>query len=209
MFAFLYKSYIFLSEALKENVMKKKILILVFLLIAFVAVCVYFMPPAAGQMGNERRIIDLGAKPSIPNGWTIAKHQKSELLWWDASLVNLYLSGSQQMTGDVDAQKLRKELKKQKVLNATILDFLLQNKKLIPKSWEKITSKGRSPEEQIKRICFWGTLYWDGTGNLSVRCMYFDTRVEPSVAEWRSEAVQISRARFGVNDLVAVMRVEK
>jgi hypothetical protein len=106
-------------------------------------------------------VIDCDAQPFVPSGWSIEEHQKGGVLTWnkEAQKDALYLSkwqrGNKYTLGDF----LRRDLLGKPVLNATVLDYLLVNQRLIPEEW-----KGR-------RIFFWGTIYRDSEGYLYVRCL--------------------------------------
>jgi len=110
------------------------------------------------------QIIDCDAKPYIPDGWKVDKHQKCGKLEWDPSRIELYLSDNQRDGKYIEGNKLRQELQKlkgKKVLNACLLDWLLAHPEFIPEEW-----KG-------KYIYFWGTVYRSSGGSLSVRCLYW------------------------------------
>lgn len=103
-------------------------------------------------------MIDCDADPFVPNGWTVEEHQKGGMFKWnkEAQKDALYYS-KKQKKGVIGGNDLRKELAKQPVLNANVLDFLLANPCLIPKEWKH------------KGIFFWGTVYRDSGGDLCVR----------------------------------------
>lgn len=105
--------------------------------------------------------IDCDADPFIPNGWSVAGHQKGGIIKFDASKIDPYLS-KKQKDGTIEGNKLREELKGKKVLNANVLDYLLANPKLIPEGW-----KG-------KGVFFWGTIYRNSLGYLCVRYLYWN-----------------------------------
>lgn len=98
-------------------------------------------------------------KPTIPKGyhWMIEEHQPMGKLDWNKIKIELYLSDGQKDGKYIEGNKLRKELKGKKVLNACVLDFLLANPHLIPEEW-----KG-------KVVFFWGTIYRHSGGYLDVR----------------------------------------
>lgn len=107
------------------------------------------------------QIIDCDAKPSIPDGWKVEEHRKGGKLEWNPEKIQLYLSDGQKGSSYIEGNKLRKELKSKKVLNACVLDWLLAHPEFIPEEW-----KG-------KYIYFWGTIYRGSVGDLSVRCLYW------------------------------------
>jgi hypothetical protein len=77
-----------------------------------------------------------------------------------------YLSKEQKKGSIIVVRDLRKELNGKLILNANVLDYLLAHPELIPEEW-----KG-------KYIFFWGTIYRDSGGDLSVRYLYW------SGSEW-------------------------
>lgn len=104
-----------------------------------------------------KHLIDCDASPFLPKGWKVEEHHKGGQLEWNSENIALYLSEKQKNGSFIEGNKLRQELQDQPVLNANVLDYLLANPNLIPEEW-----KG-------KYICFWGTIYRNGNGNLSVR----------------------------------------
>lgn len=118
----------------------------------------------------KKHIIDLDKDPLIPHdGWTVEEHQKGGKLAWDAEKIELYLHPKQK-EGYIEGNDLRKEVPNP--LNANVLDFLLENPKLIPEEW-----KG-------KYIFFWGTIYRDSVGSLYVRYLYFHGGHWPASHRW-------------------------
>jgi hypothetical protein len=114
----------------------------------------------------SERLIDCDSAPFIPNGWSVEEHKKSGFFKFDPAKISLYLS-KKQKKGSIGGHDLRKELSNKPVMNANILDYLLDHPELIPEEW-----KG-------KYIFFWGTIYRDSDGNLYVRCLYWRG------SEWR------------------------
>lgn len=110
----------------------------------------------------KEHVIDLDAQPRIPyDGWTVEEHKKGGQFKWDPKKVALFLS-SKQESGNIEGNKLRKELADKPVYNANLLDYLLDNPHLIPEEW-----KGNA-------VFFWGTIYRYSDGHLDVRCLIFD-----------------------------------
>jgi len=110
------------------------------------------------------QVIDLDAEPYVPNtfglAWEVREHIKGGQFEWDPAQVELYVS-EQQHYGKIKGNLLRKELK-HKVFNANLLDWLLENPRLIPDGW-----KG-------KNVLFWGTLYhYSHGGRLFVRSLLY------------------------------------
>ncbi len=105
--------------------------------------------------------IDCDANPYVPDDWKVEEHIKGGELRWNPDEVELYLCDKQK-DGVIEGNKLRKLLKGKPVLNANVLDHLLDNQQLIPEEW-----KG-------KAVFFWGTIYRNSDGNLCVRYLYWD-----------------------------------
>jgi hypothetical protein len=116
--------------------------------------------------------VNLADAPFCPDGWTVEEHQKGDANFeWDPTKVALY-SDEGQKTGVVRGIELREKLKGQRVLNANLLDFLHAHPELIPNNW-----KG-------KVVFFWGTIYRESDGSLSVRCLnWLFTKMPPSFSE--------------------------
>ncbi len=118
------------------------------------------------------RLIDCDADPdpdlSILKGWTVVEHRKDGVLKWDPVEQGkekcLYLSKRQRNGRVIGGNDLRKEIEGKPVLNANVLDWLLkeENQHLIPEFWKS------------KVVFFWGTIYRDPAGRLSVRCLNWD-----------------------------------
>lgn len=104
-------------------------------------------------------LIDLDAKPYVPDGWKVEEHIEGGEFKWNLEKVGFYWSKKQKDGNVIGGNDLRKELKNKPVFNANLLDFLLKNPHLIPDSW-----KG-------KAIFFWGTIYRGSDGHLYVRCL--------------------------------------
>jgi len=116
--------------------------------------------------------INLGADPFLPDGWKVEEHQKGKVaklerrgddLYFDGKKIDFYLSKPQKKGGRIEGNDLRKELGKQPVLNANVLDYLLKNPSIIPDSWKK------DADGNTRYIFFWGTVYCSSGGNLYVR----------------------------------------
>lgn len=128
-----------------------------------------FCPPTkdSAEAISIKHVIDCDADPFIPSGWKVEEHQKGGQFTWDAAQVELYLSDLQKNGKAIEGNKLRKELNGKPVLNATVLDYLLEHPQLIPKEWKD------------KYVFFWGTIYRGSVGNLRVRDLYW------SAGGWR------------------------
>lgn len=108
--------------------------------------------------------IDLDAAPYVPDGWKVKEHRKGGQFKWDPTKVKLHLSKNQQGGRTIEGHKLRKELAKEQVFNANLLDYLLkpENQHLIPEEWK---------QGNTQPIFFWGTIYRASDGGLCVRCL--------------------------------------
>ena len=112
------------------------------------------------KVKTDQHVIDCDADPYIPDGWSVKEHKKGGQLTWDLGRIELMLK----LNGEnfVEGDKLRKRLKGEKVLNANVLDYLLEHLELIPEEWEG------------KDVFFRETTYCDSDGDLCVRCLYWD-----------------------------------
>lgn len=108
----------------------------------------------------QKHIIDTDADPFIPEGFTLMEHKKSGLLKLDVLKISLYLS-EKQKRGGIKANNLKKELSSKPVMNANVLDYLLEHQELIPEEWKS------------ESIFFWGTIYCDLHNNPCVRYLYW------------------------------------
>lgn len=96
---------------------------------------------------NQLGYVDCDADPFTPKEWTVKEHQKMGKIKFDPSEIILHLSKLQEKGNSITGEKMLKELKGKKVLNANVLDFLLKNPHLIPDEWKHVA------------IFFWGTIY--------------------------------------------------
>ena len=106
-------------------------------------------------------LINCDKQPNIPSGFTLESHQKGGTLKWDASKIELYLS-EKQKTGHITGYDLRKELEGKPVLNACVLDYLLEHQELIPNEW-----KG-------KEVYFLGTIFHNMNGSPYIEYLYWE-----------------------------------
>ncbi|MFA6404756.1 MAG: hypothetical protein WCW03_02040 [Candidatus Paceibacterota bacterium] len=118
--------------------------------------------------------IDLGADPYLPDGWKVEEHQSGKVaklecrgddLYLDGKKIEFWLSKLQKKGNAIRGNDLRKELAKQRVLNANVLDYLLKNPHLIPEAWKK------DENGNTRYIFFWGTIYRGADDDLYVRCL--------------------------------------
>lgn len=107
--------------------------------------------------------------PLIPyEGWKVDYH--NGITNFDPQTLSLHLEPEQEkkyIKGHILAERL-----KDKALNASVLDYLLENPKLIPDEW-----KG-------KWVYFWGTIYRNSGGDLYVRCLDWDDGQWQSNYHW-------------------------
>ena len=105
---------------------------------------------------SEENVIDCDVDPYCPPGWAVEEHRKAGKLQWSEDFVQLWLSDEQQC-GAIQGTELREELADMSVLNACVLDWLLEHPDLIPEEWKN------------NSIFFWGTIYRYSDGELNVR----------------------------------------
>ncbi len=105
---------------------------------------------------DKKHLIDTSI-PWIPDGWTLESNQDIGKI--DISEISLYLSDKQK-NGVIGGEDLLAELKDKQPLNSTVLKFLLDNPKYIPKDW------------MGKNVYFWGTILRSPNGGRSVLYLY-------------------------------------
>lgn len=114
-------------------------------------------------------LIDTDAAPFRRPDWFVEKHIGRGLWRWNPDSIELFLSKKQKEKYQIghELREIIESLTGKMVLNANVLDYLLDHSGLIPESW-----KG-------KEIFFWGTIYRDHHSKLYVRCLrWYDS-------EWR------------------------
>ncbi len=112
-------------------------------------------------IGNHE--IDTNRIPNLPfDGATTESHGKSGKMVLDFSKLDFYLA-DEQKNGSIIGHELRKKLKNKSVMNACVLDHLLENPQLIPEEWKK------DANGNTRYIFFWGTIFRDSDGDLYVR----------------------------------------
>jgi len=107
-------------------------------------------------------VIDCDAIPFLLEDWKVESHRKGGQVVWDPTNVVLYLDEAQQNRRLIEGNNLRKKLAKMPVMNANVLDYLLDHPELIPEEWKGIY------------VYFWGTIYRSRLGGLGVRCLRWD-----------------------------------
>lgn len=122
------------------------------------------------ELTSVKHVIDCDADPMCPyEEWKVEEHRKGGQFTWNPEAVKLHLSANQMNGEQIEGNKLRKELAKEPVLNANVLDYLIRHPHLIPEEW-KVDENGNT-----RYIYFWGTIYRDADGSLCVRCLYFES----------------------------------
>ncbi len=124
--------------------------------------------------------IDCDKDPFLPNDLKVEEHKKMGNLKLDLSKVEFFLSENQKGSRAVEGNKLRKELEDLPVLNANVLDYLLEHPHLIPGEWKK-------DERGLARyIFFWGTIYYRSSGDngLFVRFLCWSGGVWKDSSYW-------------------------
>lgn len=104
------------------------------------------MDANVNKEGQEKFVIDCDADPFVPKGYSIKEHQNGGQFEWDPTKIKLYVA-ERQGRSSIEGTELRKELAGKPVMNACVLDFLLEHRDLIPEEWKD------------KKVFFWGTIY--------------------------------------------------
>jgi hypothetical protein len=109
-------------------------------------------------LGLFNRKIDTNPDPFTPEGLGVSLHVGHGNIVWDMKNIKpLRISDGQLSESGITGHQLLEEIKLVGVMNASVLDWLVNNKYYIPQKW------------QGKKIFFWGTLYETPGGNLFVR----------------------------------------
>ena len=161
-----------------------------------------------------KHIIDCDVLPTPPhNETTICKHVTHGRLVWDKDRQKeaLYICKGQYGQDSMPAMDILTELRDKPVLNANVLEYLLNNQDAIPNEWRN---------ENLFYM-FWGTLYYNHAESMTyVRSLHFypDRRsslhspdLEPDGGRegWRSSLRWLERHLLGSelsNNYVAVLR---
>jgi hypothetical protein len=116
--------------------------------------------------------VDCDALPIIPENLSLegldVEHRKTSSVGLEKHDGKLYANGCEvvchlsmnQSRGMIDGNALRKELSGRQILNACVLDALLENPELIPEDWKHYET------------FFWGDVFRDEPGSLWVRGLY-------------------------------------
>ena len=108
-------------------------------------------------------VVDLDVIPQVPPYLQkIHFNKPGGIFEWKPEKMRLYLSPKQEGDRRILGKDLYAELAAFPVFNATLLDFLLANKHLIPDCWKR----------EIY-ILFWDTLFEDFQGKECVRSLYW------------------------------------
>ncbi len=102
-------------------------------------------------------LVDLDATPFAPDGWTIKKHTKGGQFDFHPKRVELYRTPAQSRGMIFIGSRLLKELSRERVLNACLIDFYLKNPHLYPEEWEGYD------------VCFPGTVFLSEDGCSCIR----------------------------------------
>ena len=143
--------------------------------------------------------INLSTPPYIPCGWKVEEHIGSGMFEFDPKNVELYLDEGQK-NGVIEGIELRKRLAGKNVLNANVLDYLLEHTELIPDSWKE------------NWVFFWGTIYRDSGGNLFVRCLSWNGTSWDAYwigRQWRSDNPTLLASSLNPSDLSLESRVSE
>jgi hypothetical protein len=128
------------------------------------------------EVRSLEHLVDCDLDPMIPDSRKIEAHQKDgkvrlerrgDALLVDGVEIELYLDPAQQ-SGNIVGTKLRDKFSDKLVLNACVLDYLIEHPELIPESWKK-DEQGRT-----RFIFFWGTIFRNFDGGLGVGCLFWD-----------------------------------
>jgi len=116
---------------------------------------------------NSDQTIDCGADPVIPyEGWVVHQHQSGGRPRFHSRNLGLHVTANQRRK-PITGYDLWTQLPRELVLNANVLDFLLDRPEFVPSRW-KIGERGGT-----RYIYFWGTIYRDRADDLHVRGLYW------------------------------------
>ena len=134
--------------------------------------------PPAEITSTSPSVINCDATPRSLEGLEVDAHQHGGEYAFDASHVELHLNDGQRHDRCIRGDKLHKRLSERLVLNANVLDHLLDNPNLIPDEW-RLDERGC-----IRNIVFWGTIYRDRSDDRYVRYLYWRENGWDSGAAW-------------------------
>lgn len=110
--------------------------------------------------------------PVVPDGWSVESHVFHPPFKWRPEAVSLHFEDDQLSRGGISSGVLRRRLGSKPALNASVLDFLLENPHLIPMSWRSVL------------VHFWGTVYRDPSGHRCVRHLRWEAGRWQSGRTW-------------------------
>jgi len=119
-------------------------------------------------------VIDCDAQPIIPEQFEIYLHKPGGQFIWDKAKVGLsVVDDKPHPDGPAVANEMRWKRNKKLVLNANVLDWLLQHPKQIPEEWKD------------KEVHFWSTVYHHSViDTLAVRYLYWKDGYWQSAYHW-------------------------
>jgi len=116
------------------------------------------------EIVDRENIIDFNLKPFTPRGWVVDEHLQFGKWPFDINAVSLYRDEKQKNESLIGGHDLRINLVGRLLLNANVLDFLIDHPNLIPEPWKEFY------------VFFWGTLYRNQRNELQVRGLVWDGR---------------------------------
>lgn len=129
----------------------------------FVTDAKFFIENGTKLVNQEElnHLIDCDADPLVPRDWKVHFHRRRGMLGWNPQKIKLFFAPEQTGSSTIEGLELFKRLRTERVLNANVLDYLLQHRELIPEEWKDYT------------VYFWGTVYIR-CGELVVRCLFWN-----------------------------------
>ncbi len=118
---------------------------------------------------SSGRFIDCDRRPYCPNSYQLKLHQPGGQMEFDPSKIELYQTQSQKVGQEITPIELLRRVECARLMNACVLDHLLQHPTLIPESWK------RDDAGRTRYILFMNTEYRDVISDeRRVRCLYWD-----------------------------------
>lgn len=109
--------------------------------------------------------LDLAAQPFVPKGWEVVEHKSGGQETFGCGSVSVHYHQGQENGKKKTGNKLKEALlPSMPVLNAVVLDWLLENTQYIDEKW------------MDKTLVFWGTVYRSEYDSLCVRGLVFVRR---------------------------------
>lgn len=113
--------------------------------------------------------IDCDARPREPPHLSLMQHRRGGHVAFDPSTLLLYCDPGQRGSKTIQGTLLRTRLDSVPVMNASLLDFLLDHQQLIPERWKR-DPRGKAG---MRLVFFWGTIYIHDAGWPTVRFLYW------------------------------------